>query len=44
MGFLAILGLLLGWNLKLDKGSILERKGRFKRKNFVTNPYPKIYP
>jgi hypothetical protein len=25
MGFLAIFGLLLGWNLKLDKGSILER-------------------
>jgi hypothetical protein len=25
MGFLAILGLLLGWDIKLDSGSILEK-------------------
>ena len=25
MGFLAILGVLLGWNIKLDSGSILEK-------------------
>jgi hypothetical protein len=33
MGFLAIFSLLLGWNLKLDRGSILERGLGSKWKN-----------
>jgi hypothetical protein len=33
MGFLATLGLLFGWIIKLDSGSILEKKLRIKRKD-----------
>jgi len=33
MGFLAIFGLLLGWDIKLDKGSILESEWGSKRKD-----------
>jgi len=29
MGFLAIFGLLLGWDIKLDRGIILEREVEF---------------
>jgi hypothetical protein len=33
MGFLATLGLLFGWIIKLDSGSILEKRLRSKRKD-----------
>ncbi|KPK95155.1 MAG: hypothetical protein AMJ94_00420 [Deltaproteobacteria bacterium SM23_61] len=33
MGFLATLGLLFGWIIKLDSESILEKKLRIKRKD-----------